>query len=176
MQARTRTNAVVNPASLPWHGHPRFHGGAAATGKVTSARELELTILCATHTSETLFSCWPEIDFESAVGTVPADRMKAGWEHRIPLSGAAVALLKSILPFRRTDDGYMFSSREEGKPLSTTALRMLLRRMGRYDLTAHGFRSTFRDWQARRHRTPARLSRRHRPTASGTKLRALCAR
>ncbi len=142
---RSRTNAVVHHAALPWQDIPDFMAALRAQEGL-SARALELTILCATRTSETLFARWPEIDLESAVWTVPAERMKAGREHRIPLSGAAVALLKSVLPFRRSDDGYVFPSRKEGKPLSTMALLMLLRRMGRDDLTAHGFRSTFRDW------------------------------
>ena len=86
----------------------------------------------------------------SAVWTVPADRMKAGREHRVPLSGAALAILRRrrncASDARRIAP--VFPGGKAGTPLSNMAMLALLRRMGRGDLTAHGFRSTFRDWCA----------------------------
>jgi len=78
--------------------------------------------------------------------------MKAGKEHRVPLSDAAVAVLEAVEPWR--DGDFVFPGQKRGKPLSNMALLVLLRRMGRGDLTAHGFRSTFRDWAAERTKFP----------------------
>jgi integrase len=77
---------------------------------------------------------------------VPADRMKASKEHRVPLSAAALAIIETL----RKDQGstYLFPGGKRARPLSNMALLALLQRMGRSDLTAHGFRSTFRDWAA----------------------------
>jgi integrase len=86
---------------------------------------------------------WAEIDDADGTWTVPAARIKAGKEHRVPLTGAALALLgecgaAASLVFRSPND--------PGKPLSDMTLTAVLKRMGRGDVTAHGFRSTFRDW------------------------------
>jgi Phage integrase family. len=86
---------------------------------------------------------WGEIDLQAHVWTIPAERMKAVKEHRIPLSGPAVALLKSSP--RLEGKQYVFPAPRGGQ-LSDMALTAVLRRMGRADITAHGFRSTFRDW------------------------------
>jgi integrase len=89
------------------------------------------------------------MELQAAVRTVPGERMKAGREHRVPLSEAAVAALRTLSPLRDAEDGdWVFPGTKAGKPLSNMAMLMLLRRMGRADLTAHGFRSTFRDWTA----------------------------
>ena len=80
--------------------------------------------------------------------TIPAERMKAAREHRVPLSSGALDVLADMAKLRtdRSDDAPVFPGGKPGKPLSNMALLMLLRRMERADLTAHGFRSTFRDW------------------------------
>jgi len=75
--------------------------------------------------------------------------MKAGKEHRVPLAPATVTLLRALLPLRNADTGdWVFPGGREGRPLSNMAMEMTLRRLGRGDLTVHGFRSTFRDWSA----------------------------
>jgi len=93
---------------------------------------------------------WSEVDLDWAVWTVPAERMKAGREHRVPLPPAAVELLRSLLPLRRAaeddPDPLVFPGQQRGRPLSIMAMAMLLRRLGRGDVTVHGFRSSFRDW------------------------------
>ena len=76
--------------------------------------------------------------------------MKAGKEHRVPLSARPLAISKTCQPHRHADDGFVFPGGKQGKPLTNMAFLMLLRRMGRDDLTAHGFRSSFRDWAAER--------------------------
>jgi integrase len=110
-----------------------------------SARALELAILTASRTSEIIGLKWSEIDLEKKLWIVPANRIKAEREHRVPLSGRTGALLESLLPLRRDDD-YVFPADKKGKHLSNGAMLALLDRMGRSDITTHGFRSTFKDW------------------------------
>lgn len=107
-----------------------------------AARALEFAILCASRSGEVRGARWDEIDFVTAIWIIPAHRMKAKKEHRVPLSTQAIKVLKS-LP-KKADVDLVFSS-EGGKPLSDMALTAVLRRM-EVDAVPHGFRSTFRDW------------------------------
>jgi integrase len=107
-----------------------------------AARALEFAVLTAARTSEVVGAKWEEVD--DGVWTVPAERMKAGKEHRVPLSKPALALVEKMAEIR--DGEFLFPGGKSGRPLSNMSMLMLLRRMGRGDLTAHGFRSTFRDW------------------------------
>ena len=107
---------------------------------------LEFLILTATRTSETINSKWEEIDLQAGVWSIPAERMKAGKLHRVPLSPAALDVLRRVKPFANSN--FVFPGRQPDTALSNMALLQLLRRMGRHDLTTHGFRSTFRDWAA----------------------------
>ncbi|MEQ5837989.1 integrase arm-type DNA-binding domain-containing protein [Paraburkholderia acidicola] len=116
------------------------------TNTATSARLLEFTILTATRTGDSLFAVWSEFDLSVPLWIVPAARTKAKREHRVPLSSAVVALLKSLPTFG--GDGFVFEGMKYDKPLSNMAMLSLLKRMGHGDLTTHGFRSTFRDWVA----------------------------
>lgn len=112
-----------------------------------SAKALQLTILCATRTNETLNATWDEFDLDAGVWTIPALRMKAGREHRVPLSTAAVQLLKD-LP-RIDGNPHVFPGARRNKPLSNMAMLMMLRGMRPDEqFTVHGFRSAFRDWCA----------------------------
>jgi integrase len=111
-----------------------------------AALALEFCILTATRTSETIGAQWGEIDLDGVVWTIPAERIKAGKEHRVPLSAPAVAILRKLAAARSSD--FVFAGGKPGKPLSNMALLALLKRMGRPDLTVHGFRSAFRDWGA----------------------------
>ena len=108
-----------------------------------AALALEFVILTATRTSEVLGATWAEVDLDKAIWTVPASRMKAGKEHRIPLSPRAIDILEAVKPLDQTS---LFPADKGGK-LSTMAMSMLLRRM-KLDCTVHGFRSAFRDWAA----------------------------
>lgn len=115
-----------------------------------SAKALQLLILTATRTSETLNAKWNEIDFSLSIWIIPADRMKMGREHRVPLSTEAVEILQSIPQVDGSE--YIFPGVKAGKPLSNLSMVMLMRRMGygcngdKGDSVPHGFRSTFRDW------------------------------
>lgn len=106
------------------------------------ARCLEFAVLTAARSGEARGACFSEVDWESNVWRVPAERMKAKKEHRVPLPAAAVALLKSMP--RSKDHDFIFPS-PRGKVLSDMTLLMIVRRLG-VDAVPHGFRSTFRDW------------------------------
>ena len=108
-----------------------------------AALALEFTVLTAARTSEVLGAKWGEVDLSKAIWTVPGDRMKAGREHRVPLSPRAVEILETT---KLLGSEELFPSRDGGR-LSSMAMTMLLRRMGA-DGTVHGFRSAFRDWAA----------------------------
>jgi integrase len=108
-----------------------------------SAKALMLTILCAVRTSECLNATWDEFDLDAAQWTIPAKRMKAGVEHRVPLSSAAITLLKALHRF--AGNPYVFPGAKRNQPLSNMSMLEMLRGM-RDGLTVHGFRSAFRDW------------------------------
>ncbi|AJK45390.1 tyrosine-type recombinase/integrase [Burkholderia plantarii] len=110
-----------------------------------AARALEFTILTAMRTGEVIGAYPCEIDLKAQAWTVPASRMKAKRPHRVPLSSQAVALLRAL---PTTQDGPLFEGARYGRPLSNMAMLKVLERMGRRELTVHGFRSTFRDWAA----------------------------
>jgi integrase len=99
---------------------------------------------------------WDEIDLDEKTWTVPASRMKAGREHRVPLSPVAVAVLEQMKESR--EGVFVFPGGKRDKPLSNMAMLAVLRRMDRGDLTAHGFRSTFRDWAAERTNFPREVA------------------
>ena len=108
----------------------------------SSARALEFAILTATRSGEVRGAKWQEIDLKNAVWTIPANRMKAEKEHRVPLSDAALKLLNDL---PRGDASDCVFPNTKGSALSDAAMTVMLRRMG-HTITAHGFRSTFRDW------------------------------
>jgi integrase len=114
--------------------------------QATAARALELAILTAARSAEVLGARREEFDLERAVWTVPAMRMKAGREHRVPLSGRAVKIVRAAQESRNGD--FVFAGQKPGMPLSVMALEMVLRRMKVASATVHGFRSAFRDWAA----------------------------
>jgi integrase len=116
-------------------------------------RCLEFAILTAARTSEAIGAVWSEIDEEARLWTVPAGRMKAGREHRAPLSAPALAILRAL----PRGSEFLFAG-QAGRPISNMSMLMLLRRMGRRDLTVHGFRSSFRDWAAERTGFPAEVA------------------
>ena len=147
--ARGKVRRVQHHAALPWPEISAFMK-RLMTQEGVSALALRFTILTAARTGESLGATWGEIDAAGALWTIPAERMKAGREHRVPLSDGALAVLTEAAKLRNDDSpaAPVFPGAKSGKPLSNMALLMLLRRMGRGDLTAHGFRSTFRDWVA----------------------------
>ena len=128
--------------ALPYEDAPTFI--AELRGRTAlAALALEFLILTAARSGEVLGATWGEIDLTKAVWTIPAVRMKAGKDHRVPLSARAVEILEGV---RGLGSHYVFTVSGYRK-LSGMAMAMLLRRMER-DITPHGFRSTFRDWAA----------------------------
>ena len=128
--------------AMPYEAIPAFMAKLRER-EALAALALEFVILTATRTSEVLGATWAEVDLDKAIWTVPAARMKAGKEHRIPLSPRAVEILEAVKPLGKAS---LFPADKGGK-LSTMAMSMLLRRM-KLDCTVHGFRSGFRDWAA----------------------------
>ncbi len=124
---------------------------AASKASDTVKGALELLILTACRTGEVVNARWSEVNLDAAVWIVPAERMKAGREHRVPLSARAVELLRNA-ETERTGE-FVFPGRSSRAPLSNMALLMHLRRMGE-TATAHGFRSAFRDWASERTNFP----------------------
>lgn len=109
-----------------------------------AARALEFLILTAARSGEVYEAKWQEIDLKGKLWTVPAERMKAGREHRVPLTDAAIAILKPLSESRQSV--YVFPGYKADRPLSSMAMTMLMRRMKMGHYTVHGFRSAFRDW------------------------------
>lgn len=119
-----------------------------------AARALEFTILTAARTGETRGATVGEFDLKAAVWTVPAERMKAGREHRVALSARAVEIVREMIAEatlilnqgEKLPDDLLIFPGPKGGPMSNMAMDMLLRRMDAGEVTVHGFRSTFRDW------------------------------
>jgi integrase len=110
-----------------------------------AARAVEFGLLTAARSGEVREARWDEIDRPTKLWTIPAARMKAGREHRVPLTDRCLELLRAVRPFARPD-GYVFPGSRAGRPLSDMSLSAVLRRMGLAEFTVHGFRSSFRDW------------------------------
>jgi integrase len=142
LPARSKLNSVKHHAALPYSELPDFMN-ALRVIPGNSAAALEFLILTATRTSEVIYAKWAEVDFKKKLWVVPAVRMKTMREHRVPLSDGAIAVLKRM---ELAKGEYVFSGRTPDSPLSNMALLMTLGRMNHTDVTAHGFRSTFRDW------------------------------
>jgi integrase len=130
-------------AAMPYEDVSGFMGELRQR-EAMAARALEFCILTAARSGEVLGLRWSEIDLDKALWTVPAERMKAGRVHRVPLCGRAVVILK-LLAETATGE-FVFAGYKPGKPLSNMAMEMMLRRMKIDSATVHGFRSSFRDW------------------------------
>ena len=146
---RSKIAPVVHYSALPWAEIGNFLIELRQR-EATAARALEFCILTVARPGEVFGATWREIDRKAGLWIVPGERMKAGREHRSPLSDRAVAILDEMEKARPKSDkagaAFVFPGQKTGRPLSALAMLMLMRRMGRGDLTAHGFRSTFRDW------------------------------
>ena len=165
LPAKSRVHKVEHHAALPYADLPTFMAALAAQAGA-AARALEFTILTAARTGEVIGAEWNEFDLANHVWIVPANRMKGHKEHRVPLTAPVVEILKArqeeyasivrrvmaskgqIAPEEIPATGPVFWGSLFGKKLSNMAMLAVLKRMKRADLTAHGFRSTFRDWAA----------------------------
>jgi integrase len=146
---RAKVQRVKHHDALPYEQIPTFMADLREREAV-AARALEFAILTAARTSEVTGARWSEFDLDKATWTVPAERMKARRDHRVPLSANAVSLLKA-LPRDEKAEFVFISSMRAGEPMSNMAMTAVLKRMNRKEgVTVHGFRSTFRDWAAER--------------------------
>jgi integrase len=153
-----KVRAVEHHAALPYAELGAFMA-TLRQQEGTAARALEFVILTASRTSEAIGATWREIgDLKAAAWTVPKDRIKAGREHRVPLSPAAIAILREQQKIGHAPDAFVFPGGKRGRALSTNAMLALLKRMGRTDITPHGFRSTFRDWAAEKTNYPREVA------------------
>ena len=151
LPARAKIQKVQHHLALPYGELADFVGVLRGQDGI-AARALEFLILTAARTGEIIGARWDEVDFKDKIWVVPGARMKASREHRVPLSGLALAILKQMNEIRESD--FIFPGGKKSKPLSNMAMLAVLKRLGRNDLTAHGFRSTFRDWAAERTNFP----------------------
>jgi integrase len=142
LPAPSKVRSVAHHAALDWRDLPEFMAQLSERAGV-SARALEFLILTAARSDEVRGMRWGEVDLEAGLWTVPAARMKAAKEHRVPLTSSALRCLGA--PGAR--DALVFPSPVTAdKPMSDMSLTAVLKKMGRDGITAHGFRSTFRDW------------------------------
>ncbi len=147
LPARRKFAAIGHFAALPWRDMAAFMVELRQR-EGSGARALEFAILTAARSGEVRGMSWGEVDLGERCWKVPAARMKARREHRVPLSEAAYTVLSAVAPPAANPDvaTLVFASTKPGKLLSDMSLMAVLRRMGRSDLTVHGFRSSFRDW------------------------------
>lgn len=174
LPARAKVARVQHHAALPYAEAGAFMASLRAQEGL-AAVALEWLVLTATRTSETIGARWDEIDLHARTWTIPAGRIKAGREHRVPLSEPALVVLRKLQAVRQATDGkpspWVFPG-VRGQHLSNGAILALLKRMGRPDLTAHGFRSTFRDWAAEQTAFPRDVAEMALAHAIGDKVEA----
>ena len=148
-----QTDRTRHHKAMPYDEVPAFIKKLQGIDASESIRlAFEFLILTATRTSEVIQATWDEIDETGKIWVIPVERMKARREHRVPLSARCRDILANA---RKLSDGkgYIFPGRSSDRPLSNMAFLMTLRRMN-VAVTAHGFRSTFRDWAAERTNYP----------------------
>lgn len=152
---RNKAATVRHHAALPFKDVAGFMTDLK-TREGTAARACEFAILTAARSGEVRGATWSEIDEEAGLWVIPAERMKMIREHRIPLSKEALAAIRKMKLI--SSSGLIFPGAKEDKSLSDMSLTAVFRRMGRTDLTMHGFRSTFRDWAAEVSNHPAEMA------------------
>ena len=128
--------------AMKWQDVPDFYAELKSRNAM-AAKALMFTCLTGSRTSEVLGLRWDEVDLEARLWTCPAERMKTGEEHRVPLTDEILAIIK---PLQAMASEYVFEGQKRHRPLSNMSMLMLLRRMKIEGVTVHGFRSTFRDW------------------------------
>lgn len=142
-------------AAMPWAEVPPFIGRLRQR-EAMAAKALEFTILTAARTGETLGALWSEIDLQAKVWTLPPERMKAGREHRVPLSDRACSILKELVKAKTSE--FVFPGRKKDRSISNMGMEMLMRRMDADVYTVHGFRSAFKTWATEATSFPNELS------------------
>jgi integrase len=162
LPARAKVRKVKHHPALPYEEIGSFMADLRDEEGV-AAEALAFTILTAVRTNETIEAVWVEIDLAGKMWIIPPGRMKADKEHRVPLSSAAIAILERMATLAPQINGApdpkvpVFPNSRSGEPLSNNAMLKLLKRMGRDDVTVHGFRSTFTDWAAEETNFPSEV-------------------
>lgn len=156
---RSKVQKVRHHPAMPYAEVPAF-AKLVRECRGIAADALLFTILTAVRTNETIGARWSEFDLASKVWAVPAERMKSHVEHRVPLAAAALTILARMDELRRERRGgeFVFPGGKAGRGLSNMAMLSLLERMGRDDVTVHGFRSSFRDWASERTNFPREVA------------------
>jgi integrase len=142
----SRVAEAGHHAALPWSEVGQFMTSLRAMAG-TASLATQLIILTATRTSEVIEATWSEFNLDAGLWVIPKERMKGFREHRVPLSAQALAVLGKVKASTKSSE-FVFPSITPDRPISNMACLAVLKRMGRSDLTVHGFRSTFRDWTA----------------------------
>lgn len=145
-------DTVKHHSAMPWAEVPDL---LPVLGDSIAAQALKFLILTAARTGEVIGATWSEFDLDERLWVIPAERMKAKKEHRVPLTDDALQILEGMMGL---DDSFAFPGQKRGKGLSNMAMAQLLKRIGHGDVTVHGFRSSFRDWAAERSGMPREIA------------------
>jgi integrase len=145
----------VHHPALPYVEVPAFMAELRTRTNI-AASALQFVILTAVRTGEGIRAQWSEFNLQEGVWTIPGERKKSGRAHRVPLSTAALEILRDMEGIRHNE--FVFPGQRHNKPLSDMSMLMMLRDMGRQDITVHGFRSSFRDWAAEATNSPREVA------------------
>jgi len=163
---------VKHHKAMGWQDVPKFYADLK-TRKAMAAKALMFTCLTGSRTGEVLGLRWEEIDFEAQLWTCPADRMKTGEAHRVPLTDEMLSIIE---PLKELRSDFVFEGQKRHKPLSNMSMLMLLRRMDVEGVTVHGFRSTFRDWASEVASAPREVAEKSLAHSVGTDVERAYAR
>jgi integrase len=166
---KTKVRQVEHHAALPYAELPSFMTNLREQEGI-AARALEFAILTVGRRSEVVGAQWSEIDLDARLWAIPTTRMKAHREHRVPLSAPAAAILEAFASGRR--GAFVFHGDTSRRPISNLVMLRLLKRLGRSDLTVHGFRSTFSDWCSECTHFPSEVREMALAHAVGSKVEA----
>jgi integrase len=147
LPARSKVASVKHHSAIPYDALAPVMSRLGATDTM-AAHCLRFLILTAARSGEARGARWSEIDLDARTWTIPAERMKAGRSHRVPLSDAALSVLLAVKPLQRAPDGLVFPGGKIGRPLSDVGLSKALTAAAGEGWTVHGMRSTFREWAA----------------------------
>lgn len=163
---------VKHHKAMGWQDVPKFYADLQ-TRKAMAAKALMFTCLTGSRTGEVLGLRWEEIDFEAQLWTCPADRMKTGENHRVPLTDEMLSIIEPLKELRSV---FVFEGQKRHKPLSNMSMLMLLRRMDVEGVTVHGFRSTFRDWASEVANVPREVAEKSLAHSVGSEVERAYAR
>ncbi len=171
LPAKSKVRRVQHHAAMPYSQLPEFMAVLHEHDSI-GARALEFLILTAARSGEVIGARWREIDLKNKLWTVPAQRMKAGKDHRVPLCTRTIAILQAIKPEKTEADTFIFPGSKQQKPQSNMVFLMLLRRIGLGHLTAHGFRASFKTWATERTNFPREVIEAALAHVAGNKVEA----